>query len=78
MSKLSECLGWTGRRVWVRESPNRTPLIGTIVHASPTPLHRGLIDLTVRLKSDGFTVVSSDERGVQWVFEGEGWSERVA
>jgi hypothetical protein len=78
MSELSECLSWTGKRVWVRESDDASPLIGTIVHAFPTPFHRDRIDLAVRLRNGGFTVVAADDRGIQWGFDDEGWSKRVA
>ena len=78
MSELSECLSWTGKRVWVRESEDASPIIGTIVHAFPTPFQQGQIDLAVRLRNGGFTVVAVDERGIQWGYDDEGRSERVA
>jgi hypothetical protein len=70
MSALSECLGWTGERVWVRTNTDPSPFsTGTIVHAFPTPFDSSQIDLAVRLKSGGFTVVMASARGIEWDFE---------
>jgi hypothetical protein len=68
VSKLSECLSWTGRRVWLRSNPSASCPIGTIVHAFPVPFNRDAIDLAVRLKGGGFTVISADTRGTEWDF----------
>lgn len=68
MSELSECLTWTGRLVWLRPTPGAAPAIGAIVHAFPTPFNRDAIDLAVRLKTGGFTVISADQRGTEWDF----------
>jgi hypothetical protein len=68
LSELSECLKWTGRRVWLCSTAGAAPDIGTIVHAFPAPFNRTAIDLAVRLKTGSFTVVSANQRGTDWDF----------
>ena len=65
---LSRCLTWTGRRIWLRSTRDAAPVIGTIVHAFPTPFSRDVVDLAVRLRSGGFTTVSADQQGIDWDF----------
>ena len=68
--ELSECLSWSGRRIWVRTSTGASPPVpGIIVHAFPAPFDRKVIDLSVQLKGGGFTIVSATQRGIEWDFE---------
>ena len=70
MATLAECLSWNGQRVWVRTGTGAAPpVIGTIVHAFPTPFESQHIDLAVRLKDGTFTVVMASARGIEWDFE---------
>ena len=70
MGTLAECLSWNGQRVWVRTGTGAAPpVIGTIVHAFPTPFDSQHIDLAVRLKNGTFTVVTASARGIEWDFD---------
>jgi hypothetical protein len=67
--ELSECLSWTGRRIWVRMGTGSPTVPAIIVHAFPAPFDRKVIDVSVQLKSGGFTIVNAAQRGIEWDFE---------
>jgi hypothetical protein len=69
MATLSECLSWTGQPVTILPGTgDSAPVSGIIVHAFPTPFDATQIDLAVRLKKGGFTVVMASARGIEWDF----------
>ena len=64
---LATCMGWRGRRVWLRiTAATMTRRYGSVVAVLPAALQSDDVELGVRFDDGAYTTVRASQKGKLW------------